>query len=74
MGRVKDSVWANSMKGDQAFRNLWRDLNLLYLSFSKGIKDSTSLTQPVNVGGLSDFQLRRISLRAMREENAIKLA
>ena len=48
----------------------WRALYILYLSFSKGRKDSTSLNHRRNDGAEFDFQLKSMSLRASREANA----
>lgn len=47
-----------------------RALHILYLSFSSGKKDSTSLNHCKNDGAEFDFQLKSISLRSSREAKA----
>ena len=62
--QIKDIFSINSMKGVQVWINLSLRLLRLYLSFSSGIIESTSLTQCLNEGGLADFHCMRISHRS----------
>ena len=73
-GTSKVRERTSDKKGDHTFLNFRFDLNLLYLNFSSGINNSTSLTHSENDGGLTAFQWRRISLRAISEENAMTFA
>ena len=63
-----------SMKGVQVLMYLSLEPLRLYLNFSKGIMDSTSLTHCLNEGGLSDFHCLSTSLRASSVVNATAFA
>ena len=67
---MKDTFSTNSIKGAQVLMYLSRKLLRLYLNFSNGITESTSLIQCLNEGGVTDFQSKRICLRASSVINA----
>ena len=68
---MKDVFSINSIKGVQVLINLSLLSLRLYLNFSSGIIERTSLTQCLNDGGLTDFHCIRINLLAISVRNAM---
>lgn len=68
---AKDRPGVNSIKGSQASTNFLTGFVSVISEFSK---DSTSLIQLVNDGGLIRFKITKNKSSACSEANAIKLA